>query len=679
VVDSTLISADTSISTLNRELVGYSIRRQIGHGAMGIVFEAEQKSLGRRVAIKVLPPNLALRERTVKRFLREAEAMGKLGHANIVDVYEVGSVRSTHFFSMKYVDGPPLDRVLKAGPLGVHDVLGIGIDVARALAHAHSRGVMHRDVKPGNLLRDGERVVLTDFGLARPLDGEDGSMTESGDLVGTPLYMSPEQISGDSEHIDGRSDVWGLGVTMYELLTQRAPFTALNAQGILHAILHREPPRLTKLRDDVPGDLEAVIHRCLEKDSSRRYSGAAALLEDLEAVRDGRAVTARTPRFFDPATRWMRNHPVEAGIVASSVLVMLIVALLARWGWTFYQEKLAGEQRTAQSATAEKEQAKADSQRAEAEKLQFRAQRTAASARVEISEARIARIEAASKAVRDERAMQAAESRVLDLAQSRALDDHPDIRAELLTLLAGWLKDRGHATSYVIAELERAIGNVDPGNTRLFHAAILTGLGDFTGALFVHGERASSARLDARPLLDAALVLRRMALASQAQFDQASFARSMGQALTFLELALERALRATDRDVTISILIERARCRLDVGDTQRAESDLLLALREDGTRVDAQSMLLMAERMSVREEPQRPPPLFDDPAMLDSTHENATSTEQQRPTVDDYRSVAQDWKKLVDLFQRLVPVGTPPPTSSKPAANASSPQPAKDP
>src|SRR5262249_37152957 len=161
---------------------------------------------------------------------------------------------------------------------------------------------------------------------------------------------------------------------------------------------------------------EAVIHRCLEKDPARRYSAAAALLEDLEAVRDGRAVTARTPRFFDPATRWVRNHPVEAGIVASSLVVMLIIASLARWGWTFYQDRRAGSEKTAQSATKEKEQAQERALRVEAEKAQMREERTAASAHVEISEARIARIEA--KAAGDERATQAAEARVLDLAQS---------------------------------------------------------------------------------------------------------------------------------------------------------------------------------------------------------------------------------------------------------------------
>jgi len=236
----------TNAETLDRELEAYRVTRQIGHGAMGVVFESVQRSLGRRVAIKVLPASLALRTRTVKRFLREAEAMGRLSHENIVAVYDVGSIRNLHYFYMKYVDGPPLDRVLKAGPVAIADAIQIGIDVGRALAHAHAHGVLHRDIKPSNLLRDGERVVLTDFGLARPLDAEEtGSMTESGDLVGTPLYMAPEQISGDAERTDGRADVWGLGVTLYELLTQRPPFSGPNAQGIHQSLDAETPPAKT--------------------------------------------------------------------------------------------------------------------------------------------------------------------------------------------------------------------------------------------------------------------------------------------------------------------------------------------------------------------------------------------------------------------------------------------------
>ena len=324
--DTKVFPTELTAETLDRKLEHYEVRAQIGHGSMGIVYEAIQVGVGRQVAIKVLPPSMTLRERTVKRFLREAEAMGRLSHSNIVDIYEVGSVGSLHFFAMRHVEGPALDRVLTAGPMAVSDVLQIGIDVAGALAHAHSRGVLHRDVKPSNLLRDGERVVLTDFGLARPIDArEAGSMTESGDLVGTPLYMSPEQIQGEAAGIDGRSDIWGLGATLYELLTQRPPFTGPSAQAILNAILHKQPALLRKQRDDVPRDLEAVLLKCLAKDTDRRYATAAALVADLEAVRLGQAVSASRPRFYDPALRWTRRHPIQSGV--AGVLLVVIAAL----------------------------------------------------------------------------------------------------------------------------------------------------------------------------------------------------------------------------------------------------------------------------------------------------------------------------------------------------------------
>ncbi|MEO6711134.1 MAG: serine/threonine-protein kinase, partial [Planctomycetota bacterium] len=316
-----LLGVELTAELLNERLESYRVVREVGRGAMGIVFEAHQRGLERRVAVKVLPPNLSMRDRTVRRFLREAGAMGRLAHTNIVDVYQVGSHGSLHYFAMRFVDGPPLDLVLKAGVLGIGDVVQVGIDVASALAHAHSRGVLHRDVKPSNLLRDGERVVLTDFGLAKPMDADDeDAMTESGDLVGTPLYMSPEQISGDSNGIDARSDVWGLGATLYELLIGRPPFHGGSAQAILNAILHRDPVLLRRQRADVPQDLEAVLLKCLEKDRNRRYSGAAGLHADLLAIQAGQSVSARPPRFFDPALRWSRRHPYQAGGVMIATL-----------------------------------------------------------------------------------------------------------------------------------------------------------------------------------------------------------------------------------------------------------------------------------------------------------------------------------------------------------------------
>jgi hypothetical protein len=586
VVDSTLISAETSVAALNRELRGYRILRQIGHGAMGVVFEAEQTSLSRRVAIKVLPQNLALRERTVKRFLREAEAMGRLDHANVVDVYEVGSVRQVHYFSMRFVEGPPLDRVLKAGPLAIADVVAIGIDVASALAHAHARGVLHRDVKPANLLRDGSKVVLTDFGLARPLDAEDaGTMTESGDLVGTPLYMAPEQISGDSEKTDGRADVWGLGVTLYELLVQKAPFSGANAQAILHAILHRDPPRLSKVRKDVPRDLEAVVHRCLEKDPARRYSGAAALLDDLNALREHRPVSATPPRFFDPALRWLRGHPLQTGVLAASLLSIAVLGLFARSAYTIIE-----------GLRTKEGEAKVQVEAEQARTVAAKHVNVASTARNEMSELRMLWLE--GRTLGDDARCREAELRLFDLWRASLLDAHPEIRAEVIELSAEWSRARGDPDERVLAELEPTFQE-EPSEVRsLYRAAILAGLGRLDEAIALQVERARLLPADPRPRLDSARLERRRAHEMRGRAGDAGFRAGLQRAFVWLASALELALRNGDEELAIAILIERARCELDLDELELARRDLGRVLDRDATRVDAQSLLLTADRIA---------------------------------------------------------------------------------
>jgi len=582
--DSSSYTSLASVEMLNSVLVGYRVKRQIGHGAMGVVFEAEQERLGRQVAIKVLPSSLALRTRTVKRFLREASAMGRLSHENIVSVFEVGSIEDLHYFSMKYVEGPPLDRVLRAGPLAIADVTGIGIDVARALAHAHAHGVMHRDIKPGNLLRDHDRVVLTDFGLARPLDSEEtGSMTESGDLVGTPLYMAPEQISGDAERIDGRADVWGLGVTLYELLTQRPPFPGANASGILNSILHKDPPLLRKMRDDVPRDLEAVILKCLEKDLSRRYSGAAALLADLEAVRDGRPISASPPRFYDPPLRCIRRHPVEAGLVGSALVVALLLGV-------------AVQQRSRQleSTVIERDRANAAKQQAEVGRDAAVEARTASRVLYELSEARI--LWASGLASGSEELCAEAAERALDLFRSLgAVEDdnrNLDLMAECLRVIFGWLREKGDER-LALEYLETLFRSDDHGVLR---AAALAGLERYDQALSLHRERGRRDPLDPDPLLDAAGIVRQRALAAQASPRPNERTGYLIQALRLHAAAIDLAVRARDEEKLTTILVERARCLTDLGRFDQAIADLRRALEHDPGRVEASALLRTAER-----------------------------------------------------------------------------------
>ena len=597
--DSTQDSSTSTVDALNRELSGYRVLRQVGHGAMGVVFQAEQQALGRMVAIKVLPTSLSMRKRTVKRFLREAEAMGRLAHENIVAVHDVGSIRNLHYFCMTFVQGPPLDVVLKAGPLAINDVLQIGIDVGRALAHAHSRGVIHRDVKPSNLLRDGERVVLTDFGLARPLDTEDtGSMTESGDLVGTPLYMAPEQISGDTQNTDGRADVWGLGVTMFELLTQRAPFSGPNAQGILHSILHKDPPLLRKLRDDVPGEFEAVVLKCLEKDPARRYSGAAALVKDLEAVRDGRSVSAARPHFYDPALRWTRRNPFEAGVVGVAVLLAAIfaVALQQFKGQLFdREEQLVEAQLKTHQAQQDKVAAEHDTR--------------AAAARYELSEARVQFARAETEG-RDDQKQEAVE-RLFDVLESLPEDEYDDIRIEICELMANWMK-QFDGEQRVLDYVDSLEAGASPERLLAFRAAALTGLGRFQQALLVHRERVRLEPKNPLPFIDSARVWQLMAeeavdrmIASRVldvavpdEIAGALRARpEIPSALRLHRKAIELAVAAADPSLLVTVLVERAGCYVAIGDFDSALGDLSLALGQDPSRLDAHSLLSRCVRL----------------------------------------------------------------------------------
>jgi len=573
---------------LDAKLRGYGVHREVGRGAMGIVFEARQGGLGRRVAIKVLPPNLALRDRTVKRFLREAEAMGRLSHANVVDIYEVGSEHDTlHYFAMQYVEGPPLDLVLRAGALAIADVVRIGIQVSDALAHAHSRGVMHRDIKPSNLLRSGDDVLLTDFGLARPLDSEEtGTMTESGDLVGTPLYMSPEQISGDTGVIDGRSDVWGLGITLYELLIQKPPFTGSSATQILNKILHKDPPLLRKQRDDIPRELEAVILKCLEKDPARRYSGAAALHEDLCAVRDGQSVSASSPRFFDPAVRWMQRNPTQTGIGAFALVAVTALTILS-----FREGRRAN---TAENMVAT-ESERADN--AEDDKQE-------AVVRRGLTEARVVKLEIRNeltmitleweRAVSQGQPVDGLERRELlaldrleNLRREYPIDVYPDFAAEVLEVMASYLHERGRDDE-AIAMLERE--DFGEGMVALqVRAAFYTGLGQLDKALELHHERMELAPDSVDAHLDAGRISRQIGEQAVRDGNDEGGQRMLEQARTYLSLSLSHTSPGNDAKQA-EILTERAQCWLALGRTAEANTDLDQAIEYDSTLALARAL-----------------------------------------------------------------------------------------
>lgn len=281
--------ADRSLPGRLRQALGtaYTVESEIGRGGMGVVFHARDERLKRQVAIKVLPPELAFREEIRLRFLREAETAARLSHPNIVPIHSVGEgPDGLVYFVMAFIDGEPLSaRLKRKGRLASEESRRIMMETADALGAAHAVGIIHRDVKPDNILLEGSRgrVMVTDFGIAKALSSSGGSgLTGTGVAIGTPHYMSPEQAAGDRE-IDGRSDLYSLGVVGYQMLSGELPFSAPTVPGILIKQITELPEDLSVLVPDCPDDLTASVMRCLEKEPEHRWPTADALRRALES------------------------------------------------------------------------------------------------------------------------------------------------------------------------------------------------------------------------------------------------------------------------------------------------------------------------------------------------------------------------------------------------------------
>ncbi len=282
-------AADRSLSGRLSQALGtsYTVEGEIGRGGMGVVYHARDERLKRQVAIKVLPPELAFREEIRIRFLREAETAARLSHPHVVPIHSVGEgPDGLVYFVMAFVDGEPLsERLKRRGRLPPEEARRILIETADALGAAHALGVIHRDVKPDNILLEGSRgrVVVTDFGIAKALSSTStGALTGTGVAIGTPHYMSPEQAAGERE-IDGRSDLYSLGVVGYQMLVGELPFTAPTVPGLLMKHITEQAPLITDRRPDCPDDLAACVMRCLEKEPEARWPTADALRRGLES------------------------------------------------------------------------------------------------------------------------------------------------------------------------------------------------------------------------------------------------------------------------------------------------------------------------------------------------------------------------------------------------------------
>jgi hypothetical protein len=311
------------------QLESYHIVAEIGRGAFGLVFKAHDEKLDRLVALKVLRPELAASAGDRARFEGEARKAAAVRHDHVVAIHRVGSTPgfALPYFVMEYIDGESLsDRLERQGALGPREAAALVRQAALGLAAAHARGLVHRDVKPSNILleRVSGRAKVSDFGLARTLEVRSEKLTQSGGMVGTPPYMSPEQIMAPQQ-IDQRSDIYGLGAVLYEALTGEPPFRGLT-HLVFQQVVHEEPRPPRRLNDAVPRDLETICLHCLHKEPGKRYADAAALAEDLRHFLAGEPIRARPVRAWERAVKWARRRPAIAALLA-----LVVFVTFARW------------------------------------------------------------------------------------------------------------------------------------------------------------------------------------------------------------------------------------------------------------------------------------------------------------------------------------------------------------
>ncbi len=336
----------------------YELLDELGRGGMGVVYRARQRNADRLVALKVIRldqlHSLSRDTQTtaVDRFRTEAQAAARLNHDNIVTVYEVGEYQGQQFYSMRYVEGQSLAELVRQKPLSCRRAAAILEPVSRAVHDAHTKGILHRDIKPHNILIDAAsgRPLVADFGLAKLTQGRE-ELTHAGEVMGTPAYMSPEQAC-DSASVTAASDTYSLGATLYCVLTGRPPFQAATAIETLRQVCDAEPAPPRQLNPQIDLDLETICLKCLEKSPQRRYETAAALADDLARYLRGEPIVARPIGSLDRAWRWCKRNPLEAGLAAIAVSFLLLASVVSTVAYVTTKRALDDSEQSLREAVA---------------------------------------------------------------------------------------------------------------------------------------------------------------------------------------------------------------------------------------------------------------------------------------------------------------------------------------
>src|SRR5437763_4248755 len=310
-----LLESDETIGSgsppTEMEFEDYELLKEIGRGGQGVVYRARQKSLNRIVALKIIGVGGWATEAHLKRFRLEAEAAASLNHPFIVPIHEIRERGGYCYFSMNLVEGGQLDEVAKRQAISTRRAAELIGKLARTVHYAHEHGILHRDIKPGNVLLDKEgEPHLTDFGLARLVETE-STVTRTTEMLGTPSYMAPEQANGNAE-LTGAADIYGLGAVLYQLLTGAPPFVGRSSYETVRLVLETDPKQPRLLNPKVDRDLSTICLKCLEKDPQRRYLSALALAQDLERWLRHEPIQARRSGFVARGTKWLRRNPTTA-------------------------------------------------------------------------------------------------------------------------------------------------------------------------------------------------------------------------------------------------------------------------------------------------------------------------------------------------------------------------------